>query len=40
MPTDKALPNVQQTINLPNPKEVEVQQQQQTAEQMMQPADV
>jgi len=40
MPTDKALPNVQQTINLPNPKEVQVQQQQQTAEQMMQPVDI
>ena len=36
MPTDKALPNVQQTIKLPNPKEVQIQQQQQTAEQMMQ----
>jgi len=40
MPTDKAIPNVQQTINLPNPKEVQVQQQQQTAEQMMQPVDI
>ena len=40
MPTDKALPNVQQTIKLPNPKEVQVQQQQQTAEQMMQPVDI
>ena len=40
MPTDKALPNVQQTINLPNPKEVQIQQQQQTAEQMMQPVDI
>jgi len=40
MPTDKALPNVQQTINLPNPKEVQVQQQQQTAQQMMQPVDI
>jgi len=40
MPTDKALPNVQQTINLPNPKEVQLQQQQQTADQMMQPVDI
>ena len=40
MPTDKALPNVQQTINLPNPKEVQVQQQEQTAQQMMQPVDI
>jgi len=40
MPTDKALPNVQQTIKLPNPKEVEIQQQQQTAEQMTQPVDI
>ena len=40
MPTDKSLPNVQQTIKLPNPKEVQVQQQQQTAEQMMQPVDI
>ena len=40
MPTDKALPNVQQSINLPNPKEVQVQQQQQPAEQMMQPVDI
>ena len=40
MPTDKALPNVQQTIKLPNPKEVQIQQQQQTAEQMMQPVDI
>ena len=40
MPTDKALPNVQQTINLPNPKEVQTEQQQQTAQQMMQPVDV
>ena len=40
MPTDKALPNVQQTINLPNPKEVQVQQQQQTVEQIMQPVDI
>ena len=40
MPTDKALPNVEQTIKLPNPKEVQLQQQQQTAEQMMQPVDI
>jgi len=40
MPTDKSLPNVQQTIKLPNPKEVQLQQQQQTAEQMMQPVDI
>jgi hypothetical protein len=40
MPTDKALPNVQQTIKLPNPKEVQIQQQQQTAEQMTQPVDI
>jgi hypothetical protein len=40
MPTDKALPNVQQTINLPNPKEVQLQQQQQSADQMMQPVDI
>ena len=40
MPTDKALPNVEQTIKLPNPKEVQLQQQQQTAEQMTQPVDI
>ena len=40
MPTDKALPNVQQTINLPNPKEVQLKQQQQTADQMLQPVDI
>ena len=40
MPTDKALPNVEQTIKLPNPKEVQLQQQQQTADQMMQPVDI
>jgi len=40
MPTDKALPNVQQNINLPNPKEVQLEQQQQTAQQVMQPVDI
>ena len=37
---DKSLPNVQQTINLPSPKEVQVEQQQQTAQQMTEPADI
>ena len=40
MATDKALPNVQQTINLPNPKEVQIEQQQQTAQQMTEPVDI
>ena len=37
---DKSLPNVQQTINLPSPKEVQVEQQQQTAQQMTEPVDI
>ena len=37
---DKALPNVQQTIKLPNPKEVQLEQQQQTAQQMTEPVDI
>ena len=37
---DKALPNVQQTIKLPSPKEVEIEQQQQTAQQMTEPVDI
>ena len=37
---DKALPNVQQTIKLPSPKDVEIEQQQQTAQQMTEPVDI
>ena len=37
---DKALPNVQQTIKLPSPKDVQVEQQQQTAQQMTEPVDI
>jgi hypothetical protein len=37
---DKALPNVKQTINLPNPQEVQEQQQEQAAQETMQPADI
>ena len=37
---DKSLPNVQQTINLPSPKEVQIEQQQQTAQQMTEPVDI
>ena len=40
MATDKALPNVQQTIKLPSPKEVQIEQQQQTAQQMTEPVDI
>ncbi len=34
MAIDKGLPNVEQTIKLPSPKEVEIEQQKQTAQQM------
>ena len=34
---DKSLPNVRQTIKLPNPQEVQKEQQEQTARNMMQP---
>ena len=34
---DKSLPNVRQTIRLPNPQEVQKEQQEQTARNMMQP---
>ena len=37
---DKSLPNVQQTINLPNPKEVQAEQQQQSAQQSLEPVDI
>ena len=37
---DKALPNVQQTIKLPSPKDVQIEQQQQTAQQMTEPVDI
>ncbi len=37
---DKSLPNVQQTIKLPSPKEVQVEQQQQTAQQALEPVDI
>ena len=37
---DKSLPNVQQTINLPSPKEVQVEQQQQSAQQSLEPVDI
>ena len=37
---DKSLPNVQQTINLPSPQEVQVEQQQQTAQQALEPVDI
>ena len=40
MAIDKGLPNVEQTIKLPSPKEVEVEQQQQTAQQMTEPVDI
>ena len=40
MATDKALPNVQQTIKLPSPKDVQIEQQQQTAQQMTEPVDI
>ena len=38
---DKSLPNdVRQNIKLPNPKEVQQEQQQQTADDMMKPVDI
>jgi len=37
---DKSLPNVQQTIKLPNPKEVQAEQQQQSAQQSLEPVDI
>ena len=37
---DKALPNVSQTITLPSPKDVQIEQQQQTAQQMTEPVDI
>ena len=37
---DKSLPNVQQTIKLPSPKEVQIEQQQQTAQQSLEPVDI
>ena len=37
---DKSLPNVQQTINLPSPKEVQAEQQQQSAQQSLEPVDI
>ena len=40
MAIDKGLPNVEQTIKLPSPKEVEVEQQKQTAQQMTEPVDI
>jgi len=40
MATDKALPNVQQTIKLPSPKEVQIEQQQQSAQQALEPVDI
>ena len=40
MAIDKGLPNVEQTIKLPSPKEVDVEQQKQTAQQMTEPVDI
>ena len=40
MAIDKGLPNVEQTIKLPSPKEVQVEQQQQIAQQMTEPVDI
>ena len=40
MAIDKGLPNVEQTIKLPSPKEVEVEQQKQIAQQMTEPVDI
>jgi hypothetical protein len=37
---DKALPNVEQTIKLPSPKEVEIEQQKQVGQQMTEPVDI
>ena len=40
MAIDKSLPNVEQTIKLPSPKEVEVEQQKQVGQQMTEPVDI
>ena len=37
---DKALPNVKQTVKLPSPKEVQLQQQQQVMQETMQPPEI
>ena len=40
MAIDKGLPNVEQTIKLPSPKDVQIEQQQKTAQQMTEPVDI
>ena len=37
---DKVLPNVEQTLNIPNPQDVEIAEQEKLAEQSKPPVDV